>query len=39
MKQMIWLLTGMLAAAHPDIADDLEIAKELTGYLKNLMGW
>jgi lysophospholipase L1-like esterase len=26
-------------AAHPDIADDLEIAKELTGYLKKLMRW
>ncbi|HTR27919.1 MAG TPA: GDSL-type esterase/lipase family protein [Puia sp.] len=26
-------------AAHPDIADDREIAKELTGYLKKLMRW
>ena len=24
---------------HPDIGDDLEIARELTGYLKGLMGW
>jgi len=24
---------------HPNIADDLEISAELTGYLKKLMGW
>jgi hypothetical protein len=26
-------------AGHPDIADDREIAGELTGYLRGLMGW
>jgi len=26
-------------AAHPDLHDDVEIAGELTGYLRGLMGW
>jgi hypothetical protein len=26
-------------SAHPDIADDLEIARELTQYLRGIMGW
>ena len=30
---------GHGCAGHPDIGDDLEIARELTGYLRGLMGW
>ena len=30
---------GHGCAGHPDIGDDLEIAKELTGYLRGLMNW
>jgi hypothetical protein len=26
-------------AGHPDMEDDMDIANELTGYLKGLMGW
>jgi len=30
---------GHGCASHPDIGDDLEIAAELTGYLRGLMNW